>query len=414
MTAALHIHQLNKHFANGKHALRDINLTVQRGEMVALIGASGSGKSTLLRHVAGLVVADASSDSLIEVDGRGERRFSYWRDAAAARAYFDGDGPEAGGALHIYSRLGHPGLDILEARLAAIDGAEAALAYCSGMAAQTAVALAYLRPGEGVVFGRPFYSGVDGLFNEIMPQFGTFAEAYTDGCDEANMWAACKRAMARGPVALLAAESPGNPTAALVDLDLLVNMAGRIEAALPDLAARAGLPVEAARVADWAKPNGWSVLAGAERISGDYLLMMADHVFAAPLLQGLPPIAALAAVYFLGLVLTEFLSNNAVAVIYTPVAIELAHRLGYDPRPFVVAVMFSATLAFATPVGYQIHRVLFDKETGHPYGGYALVKCVPDGTTKVLGRPCDVVEAPDGTLLWSDTRNRKIYRISKE
>ena len=63
--------------------------------------------------------------------------------------------------------------------------------------------------------------------------------------------------------------------------------AGRIEAALPDLAARAGLPVEAARVADWAKPNGWSVLAGAERISGDYLLMMADHVFAAPLLQGL-------------------------------------------------------------------------------------------------------------------------------
>eukprot|EP01042_Synura_sphagnicola_P033127 gene33127-42564_t len=70
MTAALHINQLNKHFANGKHALRDINLTVQRGEMVALIGASGSGKSTLLRHVAGLVVADAASDSLIEVDGR--------------------------------------------------------------------------------------------------------------------------------------------------------------------------------------------------------------------------------------------------------------------------------------------------------------------------------------------------------
>ena len=147
------------------------------------------------------------------------------------RAYFDGDGPEAGGALHIYSRLGHPGLDILEARLAAIDGAEAALAYCSGMAAHTAVALAYLRPGEGVVFGRPFYSGVDGLFNEIMPQFGTFAEAYTDGCDEANMWTACERAMARGPVAMLAAESPGNPTAALVDLDLLVEMAGRMEKA---------------------------------------------------------------------------------------------------------------------------------------------------------------------------------------
>lgn len=70
MPIALRIQQLNKHFANGKHALRDIDLTVQTGEMVALIGASGSGKSTLLRHVAGLVVADGDSQSLIEVEGQ--------------------------------------------------------------------------------------------------------------------------------------------------------------------------------------------------------------------------------------------------------------------------------------------------------------------------------------------------------
>ena len=43
-------------------------------------------------------------------------------------AYFDHTGPLVGQAHHIYSRLGHPGLDILEARLAAIDGAEAAAA----------------------------------------------------------------------------------------------------------------------------------------------------------------------------------------------------------------------------------------------------------------------------------------------
>jgi phosphonate transport system ATP-binding protein len=69
MANALHIRQLNKHFTNGKHALRDINLDVRQGEMVALIGASGSGKSTLLRHVAGLLAADRGDDSLIEIYG---------------------------------------------------------------------------------------------------------------------------------------------------------------------------------------------------------------------------------------------------------------------------------------------------------------------------------------------------------
>ena len=66
---SLRIENLNKHFANGKHALHDINLHIEAGEMVALIGASGSGKSTLLRMVAGLLEADAQPGSKIEVNG---------------------------------------------------------------------------------------------------------------------------------------------------------------------------------------------------------------------------------------------------------------------------------------------------------------------------------------------------------
>lgn len=98
-----------------------------------------------------------------------------------------------------------------------------------------------------------------------------------------------------------------------------------------------------------------AVGAGLER-SGAVALIV-DRV--EPWLQGLPPWAMIMAVYLVGLVMTEFLSNNAVAVIFTPIAIELAQELGADPRPFVVAVMFSATLAFATPIGYQTSMMVY-------------------------------------------------------
>ncbi len=55
---AIEIRQLSKTFGRGSKALDGIDLTVQRGEMVGLIGASGSGKSTLIRHISGLVIGD--------------------------------------------------------------------------------------------------------------------------------------------------------------------------------------------------------------------------------------------------------------------------------------------------------------------------------------------------------------------
>ena len=143
-------------------------------------------------------------------------------------AYFDGTGPLVGETNHIYSRLGHPGLDFLEKRLAAIDGAEEAVAYSSGMAAQSSIALAYVRPGDSVIHGRPIYGGVDMLYNNIMPQFGSHAAAYLDGTDEADVRAAAQAAVSKGPLKLIIAETPANPTAALVDLDLMVRIADEI------------------------------------------------------------------------------------------------------------------------------------------------------------------------------------------
>ncbi len=61
--------------------------------------------------------------------------------------------------------------------------------------------------------------------------------------------------------------------------------ADEIEARLPGIAYRTGVSIEACRIADWSRPNGHSVRAGAERIGGNYLLMMADHLFSAGLLE---------------------------------------------------------------------------------------------------------------------------------
>jgi methionine-gamma-lyase len=145
-------------------------------------------------------------------------------------AYFDGSGPLVGETNHIYSRLGHPGLDFLEKRLAAIDGAEEAVAYSSGMAAHSSIALSYVRPGDSVLHGRPIYGGVDMLYNSIMPQFGSTAVSYLDGTDEAAVRAAAAQAMAQGPLKLIIAETPANPTAAIVDLDLMVRVADEVGA----------------------------------------------------------------------------------------------------------------------------------------------------------------------------------------
>jgi di/tricarboxylate transporter len=79
----------------------------------------------------------------------------------------------------------------------------------------------------------------------------------------------------------------------------------------------------------------------------------------APYIGALPPLLALWAVYLITSVLTELVTNNAVAVVVTPVAIGLAVALGYDPRPFVVAVMIAASAAFATPIGYQTNMLVY-------------------------------------------------------
>ena len=67
----------------------------------------------------------------------------------------------------------------------------------------------------------------------------------------------------------------------------------------------------------------------------------------------------MAVVYGATLLLTEVLSNAAVAVLLTPIAVALAESLGVSPRPFLVAVMMAASAAFATPFGYQTNVLVY-------------------------------------------------------
>ncbi len=75
-------------------------------------------------------------------------------------------------------------------------------------------------------------------------------------------------------------------------------------------------------------------------------------------------VAVLSALYLIAVILTEFLSNAAVAAIITPIAMQTAHTLQVDPKPFVVAAMFGSTLAFSTPIGYQTNLLVYNA------GGY--------------------------------------------
>ncbi|MCB1234651.1 MAG: SLC13 family permease, partial [Verrucomicrobiae bacterium] len=67
----------------------------------------------------------------------------------------------------------------------------------------------------------------------------------------------------------------------------------------------------------------------------------------------LGPGVMVAILYLAAALLTEVISNNAVAALLTPIAIGMAAKLGVDPRPFVVAVMFASSASFVTPIGYQ-------------------------------------------------------------
>lgn len=90
-------------------------------------------------------------------------------------------------------------------------------------------------------------------------------------------------------------------------------------------------------------------------------------------MDGISPLIALIVLYLATMILTELLSNATVAVLVTPIAVALAESLAVNPRPFLVAVMMAASLAFATPFGYQTNVIVYQM------GGYRYMDFVRVG-----------------------------------
>lgn len=85
------------------------------------------------------------------------------------------------------------------------------------------------------------------------------------------------------------------------------------------------------------------------------------------------PLVVLSMLYLVTWILTEMVSNNAVGVLVTPIALSLALKMGIDPRPFLVAVMFGSSASFSTPIGYQTNTFVYGA------GGYRYLDFVKVG-----------------------------------
>ena len=93
---------------------------------------------------------------------------------------------------------------------------------------------------------------------------------------------------------------------------------------------------------------------------------------------GLPTPVIISAFILIMAVLTNIVSNNAAAVIGTPIAISAAQQLGIDPMPFVLAVLFGANMSFATPFGYQTNLLILST------GGYRFADFLRVGIPLIL------------------------------
>lgn len=141
-----------------------------------------------------------------------------FKDVAQGAARFAGE--EQG---YIYTRLGNPTITALEEKIAALEGAEAGLAFGSGMAAVSAVIMALVGQGDHVIHPQAVYGCTFSFLHEIICRFGVTASA-VDTADLARVEAELEKFP---NTKVLYVETPANPTMKLADIQALSQLAKR-------------------------------------------------------------------------------------------------------------------------------------------------------------------------------------------
>ena len=180
-----------------------------------------------------------------------------------------------------------------------------------------------------------------------------------------------------------------------VALDLLPMVVAALAACGLMLATRCLSSTEARRAIEW---EALLLIAGSFGVAQamqktGLATAIAEATVAA---AGNNPLLVLAAIYFVTMITTELLSNNAAAVLSFPIAWQTAEQLGVHPLPFVMAITVAASCGFATPIGYQTNLMIYGP------GGYKFTDYVRyGGPLNLIVMALTIALAP---LIWPFSR----------
>ena len=129
----------------------------------------------------------------------------------------------------IYSRINNPNMQILEERLAVLENAQEAAAFESGMSAISTTMLAYLKPGDLILYSKPTYGGTHHFINNFLADIGVESKGFNNDTNIEELWNDLESQNLTSKLKMIYIETPANPTNALFDLNIIKLFKEKIE-----------------------------------------------------------------------------------------------------------------------------------------------------------------------------------------